>query len=94
MNRLNLQHFLWKDQTGYLLHPSVRLSGIENPKIADLGTGTGYVHTISTNFGKGKFCEINDPKCWIYRTSPVIIHFKSHAPLSHTRYSYLNEQFW
>lgn len=44
MNRLNLQHYLWKDQTGYLLHPSIPLSEIENPKIADVGTGTGYVH--------------------------------------------------
>ncbi|KAF6232186.1 hypothetical protein HO173_009569 [Letharia columbiana] len=39
--RLNLQHYLWKDQTGYLLHPSIPLSGIENLKIADVGTGTG-----------------------------------------------------
>ena len=43
MDRLNLQHYLWKDQTGYLLHPSIPLSEIENPQIADVGTGTGYV---------------------------------------------------
>ena len=43
IDRLNLQHYLWKDQTGYLLHPSIPLSGIENLKIADVGTGTGYV---------------------------------------------------
>ena len=39
--RLNLQHYLWKDQTGYLLHPSIPLSN-PNIKIADIGTGTGY----------------------------------------------------
>ena len=44
MDRLNLQHYLWKDQIGYLLHPSIPLSALENPKIADVGTGTGYVH--------------------------------------------------
>lgn len=44
MNRLNLQHYLWKDQTGHLLHPSIPLSETNNPKIADVGTGTGYVH--------------------------------------------------
>ena len=51
MDRLNLQHYLWKDQTGYLLHPSISLSEIENPKIADVGTGTGYVH-----------CQLNQSK--------------------------------
>ena len=40
-HRLNLQHYLWKDQTGYLLHPSIPLSN-PNIKIADIGTGTGY----------------------------------------------------
>ena len=41
ISRLNLQHYLWKDQTGYLIHPSVPLSN-PNIKIADIGTGTGY----------------------------------------------------
>ncbi|KAL2047855.1 hypothetical protein ABVK25_011264 [Lepraria finkii] len=38
--RLNLQHYLWKDQTGYLLHPDIPLSNTAL-KIADVGTGTG-----------------------------------------------------
>ncbi|PQE18640.1 umta methyltransferase family protein [Rutstroemia sp. NJR-2017a BVV2] len=38
--RLNLQHYLWKDGLGYLLHPSISLNG-PNTRIADLGTGTG-----------------------------------------------------
>ncbi|PQE15976.1 UMTA methyltransferase family protein [Rutstroemia sp. NJR-2017a BVV2] len=38
--RLNLQHFLWKDGLGYLIHPSVPLTGT-NCRIAGLGTGTG-----------------------------------------------------
>ena len=39
-NRLNLQHFLWKQQLGYNLHP---LIPTDNPelKIADVATGTG-----------------------------------------------------
>ncbi|KAF7924261.1 uncharacterized protein EAE98_007312 [Botrytis deweyae] len=40
--RLNLQHYLWKDGLGYLLHPSIPLPPPEtNYRIADLGTGTG-----------------------------------------------------
>lgn len=38
--RLNLQHFFWKDQMGYNLHPSIPTSSSEL-KIADIGTGTG-----------------------------------------------------
>ncbi|KAL9118055.1 MAG: hypothetical protein Q9187_005404 [Circinaria calcarea] len=38
--RLNLQHFFWKDQLGYNLHPSIPTSNPEI-KIADVGTGTG-----------------------------------------------------
>ena len=41
--RLNLQHYLWKDQTGFLLHPDIPLDGRTELKIADVGTGTGYV---------------------------------------------------
>ncbi|PYI02180.1 S-adenosyl-L-methionine-dependent methyltransferase, partial [Aspergillus sclerotiicarbonarius CBS 121057] len=38
--RLNLQHYIWKENIGYLLHPSIQLSG-DNISIADVGTGTG-----------------------------------------------------
>ena len=39
-NRLNLQHYLWKQSLGFLVHPRA-LPKIDNPRIADLGTGTG-----------------------------------------------------
>jgi len=37
--RLNLQHYIWKQTQGYLIHPDIP----RNPdiKIADIGTGTG-----------------------------------------------------
>ncbi|KAL8818343.1 MAG: hypothetical protein Q9191_007962, partial [Dirinaria sp. TL-2023a] len=38
--RLNLQHFLWKQQLGYNLHPSIPTDKA-NLKIADVATGTG-----------------------------------------------------
>ncbi|TVY42903.1 N-methyltransferase [Lachnellula subtilissima] len=38
--RLNLQHYLWKDGLGYLIHPSIPLPRPDS-RIADLGTGTG-----------------------------------------------------
>ena len=38
--RLNLQHYLWKQQQGYLIHPALPTRG-EELKIADIGTGTG-----------------------------------------------------
>lgn len=50
VDRLDLQHYLWKDQTGYLLHPSIPLSSIQNVKIADVGTGTGYVRLSPSSF--------------------------------------------
>ncbi|TEY47664.1 hypothetical protein BOTCAL_0302g00120 [Botryotinia calthae] len=40
--RLNLQHYLWTDGLGYLLHPSIPLPSPKTRyRIADLGTGTG-----------------------------------------------------
>lgn len=38
--RLNLQHYIWTQMFGYLLHPSIDTS-IDNLKVADIGTGTG-----------------------------------------------------
>ena len=38
--RLNLQHYLWKDEVGYLLHPSIPLD-VEDLSVADIGVGTG-----------------------------------------------------
>lgn len=39
--RLNLQHYIWKESMGYILHPSVKLPS-SSIAIADVGTGTGY----------------------------------------------------
>ena len=39
--RLNLQHFLWRESLGYLLHPDIMIPG-KGLKVADVGTGTGY----------------------------------------------------
>ena len=44
--RLNLQHFLWKTQQGFLLHPSISLDHDKPICIADVGTGTGFVNVI------------------------------------------------
>lgn len=40
--RLNLQHFLWRESLGYLLHPDIVIPE-KGLKIADVGTGTGYL---------------------------------------------------
>lgn len=40
-HRLNLQHYLWKDVFGYLIHPKIPLSS-KNLRVADIGTGTGF----------------------------------------------------
>lgn len=39
-DRLNLQHFLWKQQLGYNLHPQIPTDS-PDLKIADVATGTG-----------------------------------------------------
>ncbi|KAI1409705.1 S-adenosyl-L-methionine-dependent methyltransferase [Hypoxylon sp. FL1857] len=39
-NRLNLQHYLWKDVFGYILHPRIPRDG-KAFRVADVGTGTG-----------------------------------------------------
>jgi len=39
--RLNLQYFLFAQQTGYQVHPSISLTK-PNLKIADVGAGSGY----------------------------------------------------
>lgn len=38
--RLNLQHFLWKQNLGYCVHPGIPVHR-EGLCIADVGTGTG-----------------------------------------------------
>lgn len=39
--RLSLQHYIWKENMGYLLHPDIDVSR-PDLTIADVGTGTGY----------------------------------------------------
>lgn len=39
--RLDGQHFVWKKNLGFLLHPSVIASIPQDARIGDVGTGTG-----------------------------------------------------
>ena len=39
-DRLQCQHYLWKETLSYLIHPSIPMDG-KGLKIADVGTGTG-----------------------------------------------------
>ena len=40
--RLNCQHYIWLQELGYNIHPSIPVSSFgENPRIADVATGTG-----------------------------------------------------
>ena len=39
--RLHLQHWIWKERLGYLLHPSIPTSS-PNCRVADIGTGNAY----------------------------------------------------
>ncbi|PWY95899.1 S-adenosyl-L-methionine-dependent methyltransferase [Aspergillus sclerotioniger CBS 115572] len=43
-NRINLQHYLWAELFGYLLHPDIPLTK-PDLKIADVATGTGILLT-------------------------------------------------
>ncbi|KAL9060919.1 MAG: hypothetical protein Q9162_000363 [Coniocarpon cinnabarinum] len=40
-SRLNLQHFLWRETFGYLLHPSLKVKEAESLRIADVGSEPG-----------------------------------------------------
>ncbi|MCJ1359592.1 MAG: hypothetical protein MMC33_009594 [Icmadophila ericetorum] len=40
-SRLNLQHYLWKQSAGYLIHPNIPLVDGQHVRITDIGTGTG-----------------------------------------------------
>ena len=47
--RLNAQHAVWKANIGYLLHPRIQSDLAENPRIGDVGTGTGvWIMDLST----------------------------------------------
>jgi hypothetical protein len=41
---INLQHYLVVQLFGYHIHPSIAVKDVENLRIADVGTGTGYVN--------------------------------------------------
>ena len=41
-NRINYQHYIWRQELGYNIHPTIPFSSFgENPRIADVATGTG-----------------------------------------------------
>ena len=44
--RLNPQHFLWKEEQGFLLHPRISFDANKSVRIADIGTGTGLVSDL------------------------------------------------
>lgn len=46
--RLNLSHYVWHSSFGYNLHPRIEqeIQARENLRIADIGTGTGYVDVL------------------------------------------------
>lgn len=46
--RLNLQHYILKDMFGYSLHPKIPRNQ-KSLKIADVGTGTGYINLHHKN---------------------------------------------
>ncbi|KAJ5124451.1 S-adenosyl-L-methionine-dependent methyltransferase [Penicillium bovifimosum] len=53
--RLNLQHYIWKESMGYVLHPSIKLPD-SDVFIADIGTGTGiWLHDLSRQFPNAQF---------------------------------------
>ncbi|KAJ5834674.1 S-adenosyl-L-methionine-dependent methyltransferase [Penicillium robsamsonii] len=53
--RLNLQHYIWKESMGYILHPSISLPN-SDVFIADIGTGTGiWLHDLSRQFPNAQF---------------------------------------
>lgn len=39
---LIIRQYLWVQDTGYLIHPNIPVK--ENARIADVGTGTGFVY--------------------------------------------------
>lgn len=46
-SRWYLQHWIWKYQTGYDLHPSIH-SSKHGLRVADVGTGNAYVRSFLT----------------------------------------------
>lgn len=40
--------YIWAEEDGFLLHPSIPL--VNTPKIADIGTGTGYMKKLCSYF--------------------------------------------
>lgn len=54
ISRLNLQHYLWKDVLGYNIHPDIPIHDKEDFRIADIGTGTGY---LSRLLGWSRHCK-------------------------------------
>lgn len=48
LHRLDAQHLLWKLHNRYTLHPAIPKS--DHMKIAEVGTGTGYVHSEVAEF--------------------------------------------
>ena len=71
--RLNCQHYIWLQELGYNLHPSIPVSSLgENPRIADVATGTGVwlleiarSHPTATCDGFDISLEQAPPAVWL-----------------------------
>lgn len=71
-NRINLQHYLWHELFGYLIHPKIAKDQPEL-RIADIGTGTGiWLTDLASRLPKSSRLEGLDisfdaapPKAWL-----------------------------
>lgn len=53
--RLNMQHAVWKQNIGFLLHPQVAKDLPGDARIGDVGTGTGiWLMELAKEFGQTK----------------------------------------
>lgn len=67
--RLHLAHWLWKETTGYLLHPSIAVTS-PTCAIADVGTANAYVTSL-----KKTLITLMDTRAWL-------LELVQHSPAS------------
>ena len=54
-SRLNMQHVVWRQNLGFLLHPRVANDLPDNARIGDVGTGTGiWLIELTKEYGHAK----------------------------------------
>ena len=78
LDRLNLQHCLWKEKAEYLLNPTVAVGNEgENLRVADVGTGTGYAY-LTIEASSYRFDDLTEIRVFVVDLSR---HFQSCAQL-------------